>query len=64
MSYMEHVCAAYMRCLYVVYMLHIRDISGVSFTQHPGDHTLYDLKKYSSVTPIKFIGLASAGFKT
>ncbi len=40
------------------------DISGVSFTQHPGDHTLYDLKKYSSVTPIKYIGLASAGFKT
>ena len=49
--------------IYATYMVHIR-WSGVSVTQHPGDHTLYDLKKYSSVTPIKFIGLASAGFKT
>ena len=72
MSYIDHVCAAYLsykyaqymvriRHLYakqfrLSYMLHIRDISGVSVTQHPGDHTLYDLKKYSYITPIKFTG--------
>ena len=57
----HHVCATYLRYKYaqymvrirhlyakqfrLSYMLHIRDISGVSVTQHPGDHTLYDLKK-------------------
>ena len=63
-QYMVRIRHLYARQFRLSYMLHIRDISGVSFTQHPGDHTLYDLKKYSSVTPIKFIGLASAGFKT